>query len=290
MFSSFISHEIHRFEPLEELRDIHELFLKHLKVNKGERETRSLFLFAMEQIDGLDQKSLLLNKKTDRPEEYLKCLDSIVNGIPIQYHFGKSWFCDLELTVNPSVLIPRPETEELVQWIIADNKDKELSILDVGTGSGCIAIALAKNLNSARISACDLSAEALVVAKSNAELHGLSIDFIQCDALIDPLSDADIIVCNPPYIPKQERSEMPLDVVDHEPEMALFVPDSKPLLFYERIIEITWTRKSSCYVEIHEDYKSDLEQLLYKFGGSFHFKKDLQGKFRMLRFTANETI
>lgn len=275
---------------MKALRDIHAVFLNQLREHKGEREAKSLFLFAMQQIDQLDMKAFIYNEQTANEAEYLDCLEKLKGGLPIQYHFGHSSFCDLDLLVNPSVLIPRPETEELVQWVAHDLKDKELSILDVGTGSGCIAIALAKQLPLCTLSACDLSPDALELARQNAESIGVQIAFSQLDALHQPLPTADVIVSNPPYIPISEAHSLPKDVRDHEPELALFVSEQDPLVFYRRIIQICQERRTVCYLEIHEEYQEELEKLLAKFGGSFLFKKDLQGKYRMLRYSANETF
>ena len=266
------------------------MFLNRLGPSQGEGESRSLFLFALEQIDGWDQRALIYNERTAREAEYQACLDALERQIPIQYHFGRCHFHGLELEVNPHVLIPRPETEELVQWVMDDLQQESKSILDIGTGSGCIALALAHALPKCKIRACDTSKEALKVARGNAERLQLDVEFITLDVLAQDPPLAEVIVSNPPYIPEAESGSLAPQVIEHEPSIALFVPDTDPLIFYRRIFELTATRKAVCYVEIHEDYQLELEELLTKFGGSYQFRLDLQGKCRMLCFKANEII
>ncbi len=157
---------------------------------------------------------------------------------PIQYILGYADFCGLRLSVNKNVLIPRPETAELVQ-LVSQNVADDAQILDIGTGSGCIAIALAKRLPQAHISACDVSPEALAVAEKNAQTNGVQVDFAQCDILQPPAirRTYDAIVSNPPYVLNEERAAMECNVTDYEPALALFVPDENPLLFYNKIAD-----------------------------------------------------
>ncbi len=157
---------------------------------------------------------------------------------PIQYIFGYTDFCGVRLTVNKNVLIPRPETAELVQ-LVSRNVAADAQILDIGTGSGCIAIALAKQLPQAHIAACDVSHEALAVAEKNANNNGVQIDFAQCNILQPPAIHRtyDAIVSNPPYVLNKERAAMERNVTDYEPALALFVPDENPLLFYDKIAD-----------------------------------------------------
>lgn len=168
-------------------------------------------------------------------------LDRLIAGEPIQYIFGKARFCGIELEVSPAVLIPRPETEQLVD-IITDmaGKRSDLKVLDCGTGSGCIAIALARALHFADITAIDISGEALQVATRNAEAYGVKIDLKQADILNEaslPRTSWDIIVSNPPYVLDSERVGIERHVIEHEPHSALFVPDSDPLRFYNAILD-----------------------------------------------------
>ncbi len=157
---------------------------------------------------------------------------------PIQYIFGYTDFCGVRLTVNKNVLIPRPETAELVQ-LVSRNVAADAQILDIGTGSGCIAIALAKQLPQAHIAACDVSHEALAVAEKNANNNGVQVDFAQCNILQPPAIHRtyDAIVSNPPYVLNKERDAMERNVTDYEPALALFVPDENPLLFYDKIAD-----------------------------------------------------
>ncbi len=171
------------------------------------------------------------------------CCKDLKSGIPIQYIFGESEFYNLKLKVNPYVLIPRPETEELVELIIKENKNVN-SVLDIGTGSGCIPIAIKKNLNSASVHGCDISEHALSTAQKNAELNNIKISFIKTDVLNkdvfskDVNNTFDVIVSNPPYIKRSEETSLSKHVVDFEPSLALFVEGGDAIIFYKRIIEL----------------------------------------------------
>ncbi len=192
------------------------------------------------------KSDILLKQKEQVNESDLLQLNFICKRLktqePIQYILGETEFYSLKMNVNPSVLIPRPETEELVDKIIKDCKYNysTLSILDIGTGSGCIALALKKNLNNARIRAVDISEDALYTAQENAELNKITVDFVKADILQETdwknlAGPYDIIVSNPPYISGSEAAEMDSNVKDYEPALALFVKDSDPLLFYRKI-------------------------------------------------------
>ena len=166
-------------------------------------------------------------------------VERIMNDEPIQYVFGNAYFYGLKLKVTSDTLIPRPETAELVDIIVHENTAKDLRVLDLCTGSGCIAVALARNLPFAQVTATDLSAAALAVARENARTLRADVDFIQADILKGEPADAgpfDIIVSNPPYIARSERRSMEANVLAHEPAMALFVPDSDPLMFYRAVL------------------------------------------------------
>ena len=228
--------------------------------------------------DGTDADSLLLMAQT------------IASGTPIQQVLGYAYFCGLKLKVTPSVLIPRPETEELVRWVV-DESPAPSSILDIGTGSGCIAIALAKALPQTRLTAIDISDEALAVARENAKMHDADIDFIQADILNPNPSLAnnriDVIVSNPPYICNKEADEMEKNVLNHEPHVALFVPDDDPLLFYRAIAEKTLTMLTpdgTLFFEINRLYAQELTTMLQSMGFQhITVRQDQFNNDRMLR-------
>jgi release factor glutamine methyltransferase len=219
----------------------------------------------------------------------LNILEGLKKKIPVQYLLGKAPFYGLELDVNPSVLIPRPETEELVDWVIKDNKGKKINILDVCTGSGCIALALKKNLPKCNVTAIDVSEGALEMAAHNAEKLGLEIELMEEDALNleEGLSakDFDVIISNPPYITNSEKKEVQENVMMYEPHLALFVPDKDPLKFYKAIAEFAKGSKSvTLYFEIQEDRAEVLSKMLKKMGfKDIVVRKDLNGKDRMLK-------
>lgn len=215
---------------------------------------------------------------------------------PIQYILGKAYFYDLKLKVTPDVLIPRSETEELVDLIIKEAvkyNNPNLSILDIGTGSGCIAIALKKNLPLSNISAIDISEKALEIAKQNAKQNLTNITFLNKDITnyesVEELSCFDIIVSNPPYVREKEKSLMQKNVLNYEPALALFVKDENPLIFYKSIFEFASNHLSSegkIYLEINESLGKEMERLSKDFGyNNVQLIKDLNGKDRILKCT-----
>jgi len=216
--------------------------------NMPEGEAKAVALLLLEKVAGLpaaqalfaDGKSLLC-----RRQNLLDMASRISQGEPVQYVIGETDFCDLTLKVQPGVLIPRPETEELVNWMV-EEVTSHLSphtshLLDIGTGSGCIAIALSKKIADAEVEAWDVSDIALEVARENAARNGVQVKLNKVDVLsplnskLTPLNHYDLIVSNPPYICEEEKKEMEQNVLEHEPEVALFVPDDEPLLFYRQI-------------------------------------------------------
>ena len=207
---------------MNKLSELRNLFKSELGPVKGEREAEQLFFTAAYFIDGFERKDLLLDKGSSMKEAYLRCLQDLKSGMPIQYHFGKALFCDLALNVSPDVLIPRPETEELVHWVEELYDGSEKRVLDVGTGSGCIALAIKQLCPNWNLTALDVSEAALAVAKDNARLNGLELEFIHLDILKEDMPSFDILLSNPPYIPYSEAVEMDSQVVDHEPSLALF--------------------------------------------------------------------
>ncbi|MBO9657749.1 MAG: peptide chain release factor N(5)-glutamine methyltransferase [Chitinophagaceae bacterium] len=223
-----------------------------------------------------------------------RLLDRLLMHEPVQYVLGEAWFFGLRFKVNANVLIPRPETEELVEWVIDNCKFPlgDLNILDIGTGSGCIAIALKRRLGKATVWGCDLSKGALELAKENARNLGADVNFVELDFLSaearSSLPTFDIIISNPPYIPERDRAEMHANVLEFEPHLALFVPDNDGLIFYRAIAEFgkTHLRKDgTAYTEIYEGAGESTLQLFQQAGYQSELKKDMQGKDRMIRAT-----
>lgn len=212
-------------------------------------------------------------------------------GEPLQYIEGKASFCSMEFAVNSSVLIPRPETAELVDWIVHNHSTQEPHILDLGTGSGCIAITLSKQLPKASIEACDISHEALIVAKENAQRNGASVLFFAHDMLdfSAPLPHSyDILVSNPPYIRQSEAIDMSPQVTEWEPHTALFVPDNDALCFYRAIAELGQTNAlrlgGHIYVEINQALGRETAALFEAYGyEDIELRKDIYGNDRMIK-------
>ncbi len=256
-------------------------------------EIDQFFYWTVEDVLGLKRIDVSLNPKTTVEDskyqtlsEYLQRLN---NEEPIQYILGYTEFYGLDFNVNKNVLIPRPETEALVDWVINDceNLDSK-TILDIGTGSGCIPVVLKKHLNHCNVYGLDISKKALEVAKANAQKHKVDIGFVECDILNSkklPV-ETDIIVSNPPYVKQSEKLQMAKNVLDYEPHSALFVDDNDPLLFYKKIGELAQNNKrpTSVYFELNEFLKNDYESLIKGFDvKSFEFRKDFRGATRMLK-------
>jgi release factor glutamine methyltransferase len=207
---------------------------------------------------------------------------------PIQYILGETEFYGLKLKVTSSVLSPRPETEELVDWVVRSNLPEKCTILDVGTGSGCIAIAIKSQLKNAKVSGIDISGEAIEIARQNALENGLEVIFSSAD-IFDLKSvmkeKYDVIVSNPPYIRESEKVQMHSNVLNHEPEIALFVPDSDPLRFYIAIAGFAKNNlreNGRLFFEINENLGAEMTDLLVNFGfNQIEVKKDINGKNRM---------
>jgi len=219
--------------------------------------------------------------------------ERLINHEPVQYVLNESWFYGLKFYVDNNVLIPRPETEELVDWIIRNLKFpfSELKILDIGTGSGCIAISLKRKLRKAEVWACDISEEALNVAKQNATVLQAEINFRKLDFLNEEqrnsLPSFDIIISNPPYVPQKDKTTMDKNVLNFEPHTALFVPDNDALVFYSAIADFAKTHlneNGTVYCEIHEGLGKETSDLFTQNGFTTEVKKDMQGKDRMVKF------
>ena len=221
-------------------------------------------------------------------------LTQLLEHKPVQYVLGEAWFYHLKLKVNEQVLIPRPETEELVELMISNCRSKitDPAILDIGTGSGCIPIAIKKNLPAAKLTAVDVSEKALQVAKENAAQYNTPVNFIAMNFLDEAqwttLPIFDIIISNPPYIPLNEKERLAKNVVSYEPHTALFVPDKDPLIFYEKIAAFSKTHlqaKGMIYLETHEDLAKEVATLFNKDHSNTEIKKDIFGKDRMVIVT-----
>lgn len=269
-------------------------FIENLKGIYPADEAGNLFNMAIESITGINLRHNSTPSFT--PDGcFVKMWEEIEKRLqqsePIQYILNEAWFYDIPFYVNQSVLIPRPETEELVDWIIKDHKEKqELSIFDVGTGSGCIPVILKRKIPQSEVSSCDISEEALRVAHKNARKHQTEIHFIQSDFLNkenwSSFPKSDIIVSNPPYIPRKEKSLMHDNVLAHEPHLALFVEDSNPLVFYAAIAEAgktLLTDNGTIYVEIFEGLGNETVALFQSKGFQAVLKKDLQCKDRFVK-------
>lgn len=209
---------------------------------------------------------------------------------PIQHILGETEFFGLKFKVSKDVLVPRPETEELVQWILddLDSENKQLRLLDIGTGSGCIAISLAKNLPEAEIFAMDISAEALETARLNAANNKVVINLAETDVLkLEKLEqNFNLIVSNPPYVRELEKTDMQPNVIDYEPETALYVKDDDPLIFYRKITGLAQKALvpgGKLYFEINQYLGPETEKLLQEYGFKTELRKDIYGNFRMLK-------
>ncbi len=195
----------------------------------------------------------------------------------------------MEFKLNPHVLIPRPETQELVDWILNDvEQNSPLQILDIGTGSGCIAVSLAKNLPRASVTALDVSQKALDIARENAEINKVKIDFLQTNILTmrQLPQHYDLIVSNPPYVRESEKTQMQRNVLEHEPPIALYVADADPLLFYRKIANLakeSLIREGQIYMEINQYLGKETEEIFKKKNYSTQLRKDIFGNFRMLK-------
>ncbi len=244
---------------------------------------------------GISSTAYYLKEEVTLTAEQETLLSDIITrlqrGEPLQYIEGKAPFCGMEFTVNTAVLIPRPETAELVDWIACEHATQQPRILDLGTGSGCIAIALSKQLPQATIEACDISAEALTVAKGNARTNEVPVSFFAHDMLDlgTPLPHSyDILVSNPPYIRQSEATEMSAQVTEWEPHTALFVPDDDALCFYRAIAELGQTKAlrpgGYIYVEINQALGKETVSLFEAYGyQDIELRKDIYGNERMIR-------
>lgn len=278
------------------IREASFYILNKLKTTYEEGEASQLADMAMEHItgSGKTERMLYKNEAITGKEEALVTgfTERLLRHEPIQYILHEAWFFKQKFYVNEQVLIPRPETEELVEWIIADNKHRPetLTILDIGTGSGCIPITLRKKIAASDTWAIDISEGALAVAKKNAETLQAPVHLLQLDILEERnwhlLPAFDIIVSNPPYIPVRDKQTMHPNVLEFEPHTALFVPNEDALLFYRAIASFAAThlkKNGLLYFEIHEEMGPSVLQLLQEKGFTAGLRKDMQQKDRMVK-------
>lgn len=263
-----------------------------------ETEIRSFSQLMIEKLTGFSRTEIILNKNTHFSTEQRQDIESFIKKlkkfVPIQYILGETEFYGLLFNVNESVLIPRPETEELVDWIRNENsQNAALRFLDIGTGSGCIAISLKHEFPNATVDAFDISEEALETARRNAERNKLNVTFSKVDILNAPGFDIrwDVIVSNPPYVTEQEKDEMQPNVLEHEPHVALFVPDNDPLLFYRRIARFAQQHLKpggKLYFEINRAAGKACVDLLLEMGFlNIELRKDISGNDRLVKAMLN---
>ncbi len=277
------------------IKDLRTSFVNSLSKFYDSEEVLSFFYLLSEEILGLTRVSIAINLDKIISDNQVSDFDCAKKRLesqePVQYIIGKTNFYGLPFVVNKNVLIPRPETEELVDWIIKDqiNQNDPITILDIGTGSGCIAISLAKKIPRAEVYAIDISELAIKVAEENAKINKVNITFIKADILVsrDIIGDFDIIVSNPPYVRELEKREIKPNVLDNEPEEALFVPDDQPLVFYEKITSLAKNKlkkEGVLYFEINQYLGLETKDMIENLGFiSVEIRKDLFENERMIK-------
>lgn len=261
-----------------------------------DREAAAIAHELVEHITGWSKTERLIHKDilltTDQQQTYDTASADLMRGRPLQYVVGSAWFMGRQYVVNEHVLIPRPETEELAQWIIDDLKNMPaFRLLDIGTGSGCLPVSLNLAMPNAVVTACDISAGALAVASTNADRLGAQVSFIRLDflnaAARDALGNYDVLVSNPPYIPLAEQERIHTNVKDHEPNIALFVPDNDALVFYKAIAHFGRQHLSPngyIYCELDAEHAHECKALFEAEGyRNVQLRQDMNGHWRMLK-------
>lgn len=259
----------------------------------GNGEARAITDYVLDVCFGLSKADILCGAveemTAEKTAELNKIFGRLTEGEPVQYVLGRAEFSGRWFSVRPGVLIPRPETEELCAWITADSKaSASPKVLDIGTGSGCIAITLQLDMPESKVTAWDISADALDVARENAQQLGANVNFVKLDALnAKPEGEWDVIVSNPPYICEKEKKDMAVNVLEHEPHTALFVPDADPLLFYRAITRLavqTLSKGGRLYFEINPIYADDTCRMMQAEGmTAVELRSDMFGKQRMAK-------
>jgi release factor glutamine methyltransferase len=277
--------------------ELYRQFLRELKNLLPSGEADQITRMVFEKVTGLQRSEVI--KNPEAPIEatlkntLLQMLNALLNNEPVQYVLGECHFYQLDFEVNKSVLIPRPETEELVERAIDFCKHNKIAkVLDIGTGSGCIPISIKKHSEEALVTAIDISSDALLLAKKNALKHDAAINFLCLDFLDENtwklLPHFDLIVSNPPYIPASESNLMDDNVVKFEPHLALFVPDEDPLVFYKKIMQLGKSHLNplgKILVEIHEKMGNEIQQLFSQNGYTAKLIKDIYEKDRMVEIS-----
>ncbi len=276
------------------LSDVEAYVKKELSTHYSSGEIEHFCQYLFEEFSEISKNDRLTKKKIYIPEseiiKYSNAIRKLKAEMPIQYIIGKANFYGFDFFVDKSVLIPRPETEELVEWICQElTTIPEAKILDIGTGSACIPIVLAKKNQKTSITAVDISHDALKIATKNADFHQANIQFMQADALKPsslPHEKFDIIVSNPPYVRDSEKSSMHRNVMDYESHLALFVDDNDPLIFYKNIAKYSFQHLSEngkLFFEINEALGKECQELLTEIGfKNIEIRIDLRGKERMI--------
>lgn len=268
-------------------------FAEELTSLYDELEAKSIMELCFSSLFGYSRIDLLLKKEEiltkEEGEKLNSVLEKLKEGVPLQYILGETEFYGLKFTVNEHVLIPRPETEELVEWIISSEGEKT-TILDIGTGSGCIPISLKKNLPESEVWAMDVSGKALEIAKINAVENDAVISFVEADIFTqESIGEIkfDVIVSNPPYVLKSVIEKLHKNVIDNEPHLALFVEDNDPLIFYKRIADFAknnLTEGGELYFEINESFGKEMQELLREKGfKNVTLRKDLNNNDRIVK-------
>jgi release factor glutamine methyltransferase len=278
------------------IRDLRYSFVNELLPLYERRECERIIEWVFHDLTGTEKTDFALYPERCLEAEKLSrvqdAMADLKRGKPVQYVLGYTEFCGIKLKVDEHVLIPRPETEELVKWTVDDHIGRQkLKILDIGTGSGCIAIALQKNLSAARVFAADISSGAILVAEMNARSHALPVTFFNLDILNPdgPQSKQvfDIIISNPPYITESEKRSMKLNVLEFEPHMALFVPNTDSMRYYKAIADLANRQlddAGTVYIEINERFGKEVVKLFKNAGFSLvTLRKDMNGRDRMVR-------
>jgi len=276
------------------LNEFYRHYLSKLRLIYVENEAANITKMVFESLAKISRADVLRNPGMDIDQDIFsllnQALDKLLNHQPIQYVLGEAWFYHLNFNVSDAVLIPRPETEELVDLVIQHIKSShQKTVLDIGSGSGCISISIKKNIPEISITSVDVSKAALDIASTNANFHQTIIEFKQVDFLNEVESEKlgmfDIIISNPPYIPNVEKNTMDKHVTDFEPALALFVPDNDPLIFYKAILRFAknhLSEKGNVFLETHENFADDVCSLFIVAGFDARVKNDLFDKPRMV--------
>ncbi len=277
---------------MEKVSNIIPYYIKQLKDIAQEREIISWAYISIDFIFGYDRSECIINSdkeiSIDISDKINQIIYALKENIPIQYILGEAEFYGLKFKVNEHTLIPRPETEELVEWIL---EHEFTSVLDIGTGSGCIPIAVKKNKN-VEITAIDISESALCVAKENARINEVEINFLVKDIFkMTSLPKVDVIISNPPYVLEKEKELMLANVLENEPHLALFVPDNNPLIFYNKIADLSFlslSKNGLLFFEINEHFGKETVAMLTAIGFvDIELKKDINDKDRMIKARKN---